>query len=357
MDFSNVSSVLEYIFRLSNIGVSHSERSNNWLFRKRKDDNIFVPAAACYILNSLTSHLPNNEVKRVEYIIENTKLRYNLYKNQKGRLSYNFWRTNHPNSHFPNGRFLNKLIFFRLPDDVDTTAMILLSGGYSIKDVAQLKAILPYHANGTRLRVNNSLPQFSALKCYSTWFGEKMPIELDCCVLANLMLLLFESELPLNEHDTDVIAFLSDIVLNDLYTSHPFQIAPEYPRKAIILYHLSRLISKFPHHFKMAVVSKLTADIKLAFDSTVPSFDKMLLQTSLLRFNACLNANTIHVSDSEIDDYWWFTAGFLSSFSNPLMKMLAPVSLFHYRFKSRLLNVTLILENRILLGQYQKEKM
>ncbi len=357
MPQSNITSLLTTITKLSESSDCHSIRYNKTLFASRKDDTIFTPASANYVLSSIKPYLTDDEQDTINSIIQQSTARYPLYKNQNGRQSYNFWRTKEANSHFPFGTILNRFEFFRLPDDVDTTAMVMLTLGYSNEEALSLKNSLPCYANRFKLTAKTTLPQFKTLQCYSTWFGINMPIELDCCVLSNLMLWIFNSKLPLNQNDTDVIQFLSEIILNDYYTSHTFQIAPEYPRKAIILYHLARLISEHQMHFKSIVIEQLKHDLQIYFHQTRLPFAKMLLQTSLLRFNIYNNLKTIEITTKEIENYWWFTAGFLSGYSNPLLKKLAPFSFFHLRFSSQLLNVALILENRVLLAQHQKEKM
>lgn len=182
-----------------------------------------------------------------------------------------------------------------------------------------------------------------------------MAIEMDCCVLSNLMLLLLNSNTPLNDNDNDVIQFISEVISKDLYTTQTFIIAPEYPKKAVILYHLARLITTFPQYFKHNVIQKLHNDIKSMFKSTQSQFEKIILQTSLMRFDDAEHFNLLDINNSEVANYWWFTAGFLSSYPFKLITQIAPISLFHLRFKSKLLNLTLVLENRILVQQYQNK--
>lgn len=340
---------------LANVGTSHSTRYHEWLFFERKDDNIFVPASVVYILNGLMPFLTPNEQIDVEYILRITKHRYPLYKNTAGRLSYNFWRTNHPNSHFPNGKILKNFKFFRLPDDIDTTAMVFLSGGYDKSDVDTLHSILPKHANGVRLKVKTTLPQFENLSCYSTWLGEQMPIELDCCVISNFLLLVFESEVALNVHDRDSIAFLEGVIESGYYFTHPSVVAPQYPRTAVILYHLARVVAKFPNNFNPQLIEKLKVDINTFFLNTHSLFEKMFLQSSLLRFGVKSDLTSFEMTAGELEGYWWFTAGFLSGYSNKFAKKAAYLPLFHNRFVSSFLNYALLFENQTLLTEANKK--
>ncbi len=344
-------STLKHLVTLANIGTSHTNRCHEWLFFERKDDNIFVPASVVYILKDLKPFLTPNEQIDVDYISKIVKHRYPLYKNITGRLSYNFWRTNHPNSHFPNGKILNKFKFFRLPDDIDTTAMVLLSGGYEYQDVTELNNILPKHANGVRLKVKTSLPQFENLSCYSTWLGEQMPIELDCCVISNFLLLVFESQVAISVHDRDSVAFLEGVIESGYYFTHPSVVAPQYPRTAVILYHLARLVSKFPNNFNLQLIEKLKSDVNDCYLNSSSLFEKMILQSSLLKLGLNSHFETIIVPVNEIESYWWFTAGFLSGYSNKFAKNVAHLPLFHNRFVSSFLNYALLFENQTLLAK------
>ena len=344
--------VLPYLAEIENLVASKGNftyRCNNYLAIRVPDDTIFTQAASVYILDSIYSYLSHEEKGLVDGIKSKIIPNYTLFENRNGRLSYNFWQTSNSKSHFPNGKILHRFKYFRLPDDVDTTAMVALTTSLNDEEKLALKNSLPFYANNYKLTVQNSLPAFQNLKCYSTWFGKNMPIELDCCVLSNLLLWIFEFGLPLNENDRDVIEFLSEIILGGYIHSHTFQIAPEYPKKAIIYYHLARLIAKYPSFFQDEVVATLKRDIEEEYRVEKNKFSKMLLQTSLLRFGSLKSTEIIGVDAHKMEQYWWFTAGFLSVFSSPLLKIMAPNAFFHQRFVSQSLNNCLLIENRLLL--------
>lgn len=216
-------------------GTFPSFRENKLLRYRRPDDNIFATASTIFILNEINEKLSLNEQKIVEKLTHNAQSAYSLYQNKDGLATYNFWKTT-PSQHFPNGRLLHKLRHFKLPDDIDDTALIYLTKPHSEEQNRWLKAKLTQHSQ------RKSEPKRYV---YSTWFGENMPIEQDVCALCNLMYWVFENDLPLNEHDEATLEFLREKILSEDYKKQPFQSARHYATVPLILYHYARLIYKF----------------------------------------------------------------------------------------------------------------
>lgn len=217
------------------IGTFPSFRENKLLRYRRPDDNIFATASTIFILNEVKEKLSPVEQKIVEKLTQNAQSAYSLYQNKDGLSTYNFWKTK-PSRHFPHGKILHKLKHFKLPDDIDDTALIYLTKPHSDEEKRWLKEKLTQHSQ----RKNEQKSHV-----YSTWFGENMPIEQDVCALCNLMYWVFENELPLNEHDEATLVFLRNKILSDDYKKQPFQTARHYASVPLILYHYARLIYKF----------------------------------------------------------------------------------------------------------------
>ena len=121
-------------------------------------------------------------------------------------------------------------------DDVDDTAMIYLTSSPTKDEAKWLKEKLILHANLTKLQVKNTYADYRNLRAYSTWFGKNMYIEFDACVLANLMYWVYESQLPLNQHDEASLTYIRSVIETNRYLLEPFRCAHEYPRTVPIIY-------------------------------------------------------------------------------------------------------------------------
>ncbi len=332
-------------------GIFPSYRKNPLLRKSIPDDNIFFSASMAYIINSLNTHFTENEKEIAAYIINDIKPNFQDYTNKPERNSYNFWQKK-PGKHFPNGILYSKLDKFVLPDDIDTTSLVQLCLQPAYPDAFKTKQTITQHANSVKNYIKNGHENLKHLKAYSTWFGEKMPIEFDVCVLSNLFLWVNNNNFELNENDFESLKLIEITILNSLYFKSAFKSSPEYPNTCIILYHISRLISstKYLGHCKQ----KLINDINLALQKTTTPFEYLLLTTSLCKLN-CIPQNKSEINISpEIISHWWFTAGMLSAFGNSFIQKLAPMSLFHYRFYCPAFNLAIFLEYKILTYIHRK---
>ena len=343
---------LESIGRISNdTPFYYSYRSNSWLGLKRRDDNIFFPASIAFILKRSMYLFDQDEQPVAERIIERIISGYSEYRNSQ-RISYNFWKRK-DNSWFPNGLLMHRFKHFALPDDVDTTAMILLTNKSGKEEVEILHNILPNYSNGFKQWLKNGHKPFHRLNTYSTWFGDRMPIETDVCVLCNLLYLILENNIDLNQHDQAVIDMVGQIIDQRLYYHRPFAISPEYPKPEVIIYHISRLTGKFPGIINERLRSRLIEDINKC-DTWNNGMSRMLMELSLLYLNAFNGTpETTQMPDLKKGD-WWFTAGLLSVYNNRMLQLLAPGGLFHFRFYCNAYIFTLFIEHQLLLRKKEK---
>jgi hypothetical protein len=290
------------------IGTFPSFRENKLLDYRRPDDNIFATASTIFILNEIKEQLSFDEQKVIEKLTQNAQNSYSLYQNKDGLATYNFWKTR-PSQHFPHGFVLNKLRHFKLPDDIDDTALIYLTKPHSQEQNLWLKAKLTQH---TQLK---SSPK----RCvYGTWFAEKMPIEQDVCALCNLMYWVLENELPLNKYDEATLEFLRDKILSDDFKKRPFQTARHYATVPLILYHYARLIYKFR-------VSQLVDCQKVIFDQAIDllnkecsTMDRVLLSIVLLKLAPeCETLKQLKLNQESISDdsFYSFIGAFVAPYS------------------------------------------
>ena len=109
-------------------GIFPSYITNKEKFSDRKkDNNIFFNGLIDYTLNEIRPLMNQRDQLLIDSILKNLKPLYPKFKNQKGRNTYNFWRTDSVHE-YPYASFL-KLFGKKitLPDDMDDTVLSLLA--------------------------------------------------------------------------------------------------------------------------------------------------------------------------------------------------------------------------------------
>ena len=154
-------------------GIFESYRSNKYLRYRRPDTNVFFTAITVFTLNNIKENLSLESQKLIEKITEKAVKNYDLFKNKDGLNTYNFFQTN-PSKHFPNGNILHRFNHFKIPDDIDDTAMIYLTKPHSQEEAKWLQDKLITHSNLYKQQIKNTFPEYQNLKAYSTWFGKNM---------------------------------------------------------------------------------------------------------------------------------------------------------------------------------------
>lgn len=328
------------------LGTFSSQRYHRFLPYKREDDNLFFTVSIIRILQGVKNGFRDAERALFGSIESKALDAYSLFKNKDGLETFNFWQTR-PSRHFPNGVFMHRFKHFQIPDDVDDTALVYLTQGASKEQVSWLRDKLKLHANLAYKRAFNPLPHYKDLKCYSTFFGEKMYIEFDVCVLCNLMVLILThfNEDELNQYDLDTLEFICSVIERDEHNSLPFYSAPNYPTTELILYHVSRLIPLLPKAYRNRIEPILIANLESQL-KVVSGMNKVMLENAALKHN--LNVESSKINALEDDNFYFFHAGMITAFENRIAQSLASNSFFHLRYTSRALNGALLIENLML---------
>lgn len=328
-------------------GVFPSYRYHPWLPYQRPDDNIFCTAVVAYTLQKYWHDLDATGQALALPIVEAAKSSYPLFANKDGKNTYNFWQTR-PSRHFPNGHVMHRFEHFRIPDDADDTAYVALTSNYNQAEALALRNRLIAHAANVKRPIFNTWPQYRHLRAYSTFFGEKMYIEFDACVLSNVLLFVHKHFTELNEHELDSYAYLIDVVKSDKHRTHPFQTAGNYPTPLLIVYHMARLLHSVPASPLVEVKSILMANARHLFETT-SGMEKIVAHTALLFLGADVKPITPSEEISSNTRFYFFHAGMLTAFENQhIRQYLAPRSMVHLRYESEALNLVLRIENKVL---------
>lgn len=262
-------------------GIFASQRFHSFIPYIREDENIFFSSAIVYTLQeySYTLSKPNKLI--VNDIIKQVINCYPNFKNFKGKKTYNFFKTN-PMDFFPNGKVMQHFKFFKLADDADDTIYIYLTSPKNKKH-KWLKQKLIKHANGTLQWNFHKRTQYKELKAYGVYFGKNMSIEIDACVLTNILLWSYKNNLDMYEQDEDSITYLTKTITSKDYINVPYLISPCYPTTAQICYHYSRLIKATGTQNSLAIIKLiLIDDIKTLLRKPQSFIDTLFYHIALL---------------------------------------------------------------------------
>ena len=350
--------LLQQLSELQSVGNSPfpagsflAQRFHPFLPYKREDDNLFFSATIGFTLQQYHYKMDDAERKIAESIIRGVRGQLLLFRNKDGKPTYNFWQTK-PSRHFPNGVFMNRFEHFRIPDDADDTALAHLLLGSSKEEAIELLALFEKHANTTRKSIKNTWDEFKELKAIGTFFGEKMRIEFDAVVMCNALLFLlqhFDEDHPVID---DSLKYVEGVINKDFHKTAPFQAAPNYPSTELILYHVARLLDAHPTCRLSELKEKLVDDTKEALGSASSPLSKLILQNALLmlssRSHSERSEESPNISELMSDNNgYFFHAGMMSAFENPVAQSLATWPLFHLRYRCKALNLALLIENQV----------
>lgn len=247
----------------------------------REDNNIFFTALTVYTLQSLSRAFNPQEQLLADTIIRQAKQNYPYYGNRNGELSYNFWQVHPFEQPLPNRKLWSKMRKFRLPDDLDDTSLIYLT--LSTPDSINRRVKQMMEAQINQEPVRSTLPEYQDLPVYRTWFADKMKQDVDICVLANVLLFVFEKELPLSEADQQTIALIHRMLEERQHLTQPKLISPHYQRTSIILYHLSRLLAAADHPQLNKLREPLISDLYGQLQRNVNQMERVILLSALYR--------------------------------------------------------------------------
>lgn len=336
-------------------GLFPSFRSNPIIFYHRADSNVFFTAITVFTLQSLRDVVSLASQQRIDQIAERARAAYPLFRNKDGLETYNFWPTR-PSRHFPNGYLFRHFEHFRIPDDIDDTAMVYLTTNPSADVCLWLKTKLAQHANGSQpQRIRNTFPEYRELTAYSTWFGKNMGVDFDACALSNILYCVYQYGLPRNQHDIDSLFYLRSIVETGQYKKEPFRCAPHYARPSLILYHLARLMGAFHIEALEPIKPILLSDARQLFTATTNRVEQILLATSLGRLGASMPTIDTTTIEQDFSSFHFFIAGLLTAYEQPLLRRFADKPLVHMRWQCEAHCWALVAEYGWLRGLFSED--
>lgn len=317
--------------------------------REKADINPFFTGLIAMSLQDLRSKLLPQQQEQVNRIINNSIPVFNKFQNRKGRPTYNFWPTDTPKI-FPNAGWLN--IFDKqqaLPDDMDDTVIMLLALNAPDSVAKQVHALMQQFTNKDGKKVHNTFKGYRKIGAYSTWFGKKMPVDFDVCVLANVLYFVQRYRLPWTAADSASLQLIEKVISEKKHTSDAPYVSPHYSRVPNIMYHLSRLMSVQPIPSLEKFRPQLIQEALDAFTASDNFMDEILLGTALLRWGAEPPVMKTHVSSNlqelvEENRFSFFIANMASMLPDPLKQWMGGAGVGKFYYDCDAYNNLLVLE-------------
>ncbi|PSL28694.1 hypothetical protein [Dyadobacter jiangsuensis] len=334
-------------------GIFPAQRSNSMIGYRRPDTTMFFSAIITFTLQSIRRYCSTESQAQIDGIRRQVIANYPDFQNKDGLKTYNFWKTK-PSRHFPNGRWFRRFEHFRIPDDIDDTAFAYLTTDPSQEELLWLKEKLTLHANGTKLWIRNTYPEYKSLRAYSTWFGKNMYVEFDVSVLSNMLYCILHYQLPLNAHDEASFEYIRSVIETRRYIDASFRCAHQYPRTPLIIYHVSRLMVAFKPAALVPVWEQLANDTENLLKNTRNRMDRVLLATSLIRLGRATERIPVEdFSATDFKGFYFFIAGLLTAYENPVLYRLSVNPLVHMHWTCEAHCWTLLAEYQALWNQQQ----
>lgn len=339
-------------------GLFPSYREYNGRNITKNDDNPFFTGLVAITLRSLRPYFSYADRQVCDSILADATPAYRLYRNKTGRPTYNFWRTN-PTVVFPHSGWLNLMnSTHALADDIDDTAIILLATAAADTTAGQVHAIMQQHVNGGKRKKKSRYKEYRGIPAYSTWFGKRMPVDIDICVLTNVLYMLQHYQLPFTKADSASLHFICQAIDTRHFIDKPSYVSPHYARTPVILYHLSRLMKAGRFDELEARKILLIAEAKKQYAAAVNPMDKVLLAIVLLRWQQPVAAMQWTTQDSvctyfEENDFVFFIASMASILPDPLRQWLGGTGIGRFSYYCPAYNEALLLEY-LVLQQQQK---
>ncbi len=273
--------VSDRYFLKGNISSYISNKKTN--HPKKKDDNIFFAALINVTLRQQYKNLSPANRLLADSIQVKSEMLYMHFQNKKGRLTYNFWRTDTA-IRFPYTNWIHLIKKnTSLPDDMDDTVLSLLAQNADSARAAEAHHIMQAYVNHGD--GNASIEKkYRTYNAYSVWYGKNFPPVFDVCVLSNILFFVEQYHLAWTAADSASLRVIVKSVKDNDYINQPIYVSPYYGKTSLILYHLARLMNGTNIPELEALQSKLIATAVEQYSHTNDLLEKMILCTAIMKW-------------------------------------------------------------------------
>jgi hypothetical protein len=321
--------------------------------REKADINGFFTGLISFTLRDLQPLLSSDNRLLAGKLLQDAQPVFDKFRNRKGRPTYNFWPTDTPQI-FPNAGWLN--LFDKsqsLPDDLDDTVILLLAEQTDRATAEQVHALMQSYTNNGLKRVRNTFQPYRMIGAYSTWFGNKMPVDFDVSVLANILYFVQRHDLRWTAADSASLQLIVNVIDDQRHITHAPYVSPHYSRLPVILYHLSRLMSVRPIPLLEDRRQQLIEQALAAMDNATGFMDQVILSTALLRWGVKPPVVKPRETENlealiEEEDFSFFIANMASMLPDPLKQWVGGAGVGKFYYHCPAYNYALVLEYMLL---------
>lgn len=322
--------------------------------RFKADINPFYTGLTAFTLLNIRDELTINQKTIADTIIQRTRHTFTKFENRKKNgLTYNFWPTDRPQI-FPNSGWVNWLDKSKaLPDDLDDTVIILMALNANDSIAIKIHNLMQGYTNSTSKTINNTYEEFKKLNAYSTWFGEKMPIDFDVCVMSNVLYFVQHYNLNWTHADSATLKVIVESIKTNKHLKNAEYISAQYAKPSIIFYHISRLMAKKKIQELEDLKPQLIKQALEAIQSTDSFLEKILMSTSLLRWGMLppkivIKSKTDLTSMIEDEEsFAFFIASVGGIYPNYIKNLFFKTKIAFFYYHCPAFNNLLVLENLI----------
>ena len=126
--------------------------------------------------------------------------------------------------------------------------------------------------------------KYQSYRFYSSWFGNKFPVVLDVCVLANVLCMVQAYNLQWTKSDSASLNLIVTSITNKDVVEHSLRISPYYGKTSIILYHFARLMSIRKIAELESVKPLLKEMALLEFNQSSDLLEKIIIGTTMMKW-------------------------------------------------------------------------
>lgn len=337
-------------------GMFRSERFHCCLPYVRPDDNIFYPASIAFVLLQQIDKLTPAQAEKVNRIVEGIRANYPFYSGLQLEYTYNFYCIR-PDRHFPNGYILSRIKHFRLPEDADDTSLVSLTlKNLAAETVQTIHQKFAKHANLSQRQIQGVDPRYASLPFYTTWLDSgKMPLDLDICVICNMLCFVFKHKLELNEQDKASLEVIRRSIESHDLLANNFYMSSLYVNPCILFYQIARLCTFMENPAAYFDTGKLIQMMRTQWNNSKGFMDRLLLSIALMKLGEQPEKLHWELDDPklkrEFKKFAFFIAPMGTGTHIAFLNWLKSKRIVHILYRNKAFNYTLLLEHTLLSAQ------
>lgn len=245
---------------------------------KRGDINIFYNIVIDATLKKIRPNLNARQQVLVDTLLARSLPIYHRFKNVE-RGSYNFWLRDSV-YRFPISWWIPLIKNDgSVPDDLDDTSLKQLA--WPDDSLEKLHLIMQHYIHRPNGKINSVDKKYRKYYAYSTWFGKKFHVSFDVAVLTNILTFVQTYNLPWTKVDSASLQLIVQSIKNKDYINKPLDIAPNYGKTAILLYHFSRLMQVKKIPALEVLKPNLIKEGQFIFNHSKNIFEKIIVANAL----------------------------------------------------------------------------